>query len=488
MLPFIVRRLVQAVLTLLGVMLLTFILFRLVAGDVSAEFVSEKAGKEARVDWLRKNKLDLPMVVNFRRRVVITDTTKGDGRFDVRSADGSTVTASLVVEREPGDDGPALVVLQPVQWLDGKTTLLEVADGEPWLASGKAKSKPEPTTQPASKPATTQPASGPTTTRAASRPTTTQATSRPARKPGMIFTLRDGAKITVDLSSLADPEHPDRPAKTATCADLMRLVEEQSGGRLTTEISELSFGNVFNSQFCWHLWHSVTFTNRSYHTKELLLEIVGKKARFSLAITIPLLALGWLAAMVVSATVAYYRGGTIDKFGVFVCVLGMCIPYLVYMIAGQAVIFEIAPSAAWGLNSRANIYVPIGIALFAGLGGSVRFYRTVILDEINRDYVRTARAKGVSLPSILFKHVLKNCMLPILTSLVVSIPWLIMGSLLLERFFGVPGLGDLMVSSVSSRDVPIISGLTFLTSVLYIVGLLITDVLYAVFDPRVRLR
>jgi peptide/nickel transport system permease protein len=88
----------------------------------------------------------------------------------------------------------------------------------------------------------------------------------------------------------------------------------------------------------------------------------------------------------------------------------------------------------------------------------------------------------------MFRHVLKNCMLPILTSLVVSIPFLILGSLLLERFFGIPGLGSLMVNSVSDRDVPLIAGLTFLTSVIYVVSLLITDILYAVFDPRVRLR
>ena len=465
MLSFIVRRLVQAVFTLFGVMLLTFILFRLVAGDVTAQFVNPKLGKERRVEWLRKNKLDLPMVLNFRRRIVITDTTKGDGRFDVENVAGSNVTAALVMQRQAADDeARTVIVVQAAQWLDTETPLGDLTEGESWLARGRAKPPAAPG------PAGTQPASA------------------PRSGPAVVFTLRDGSKVTVALSALTEPGHPGRPAPRATCGDLMESIETQSQSRLAAEVSEVSLGNAFNSQFFWHMWHSVTFTNRSYKTKELLLDIIGKKAKFSLAITIPLLALGWLAAMVVSAVVAYYRGGVIDKFGVFICVLGMCVPYLVYMIAGQAIIFEIAPTAAWGLHNRANIFVPVGIALFAGLGGSVRFYRTVILDEINRDYVRTARAKGVSLPSILFKHVLKNCMLPILTSLVVSIPFLIMGSLLLERFFGVPGLGDLMVGSVSDRDVPIISGLTFLTSALYIVGLLITDILYAVFDPRIRLR
>mgnify|MGYP006311438561 FL=1 len=131
--------------------------------------------------------------------------------------------------------------------------------------------------------------------------------------------------------------------------------------------------------------------------------------------------------------------------------------------------------------------MPVLISVVAGTGVSVRFYRTVILDEINKDYVRTAQAKGVPLPTILFKHVLRNCMLPILTNLITMIPFLIMGSLLLERFFGIPGLGDLMLTSITSRDVPIITGLTFLTAVLYVLSLLATDILYALFDPRIRL-
>jgi peptide/nickel transport system permease protein len=128
------------------------------------------------------------------------------------------------------------------------------------------------------------------------------------------------------------------------------------------------------------------------------------------------------------------------------------------------------------------------IAVVAGLGANVRFYRTVILDEVNRDYVRTAMAKGVPMPTVMFRHVLKNCMLPILTNLVLAIPFLILGSLLLERFFGIPGLGGLMLSSIMDRDVPIVTGLTFLTAVIYTAGLLVTDILYAVFDPRIRLQ
>jgi peptide/nickel transport system permease protein len=464
---FILRRLVQAAFTVFGVMLLTFVLFRLVAGDVTAQFVNPKLGKEARVAWLRRHRLDMPMVLNLQRRLVITDRTEGREAFSVADAAGSKAAAAMLLERadkgRPRQDADSPVVSLGVQLLSPETPLSELTGGDPWVAEAEAAE-----TRPGSRPA------------------------EPVRpRPALVFSLRGGTRLTVDLAGLsATTGKRNVPAPSVTCGDLIRRINEHPGnrGRLRAEISEVSLGNVFNSQFFWHLWESVTFSNRSYKTNELLLEVIAKRAKYSLALTIPMLALGWFTAMVISSVVAYYRGGFIDKFGVFVCVLGMCIPYLVYMIVGQALVFLVAPTAAWGLHRPANVYVPIAIAMIAGVGGSVRFYRTVILDEISRDYVRTARAKGVPLPGILFKHVLKNCMLPILTSLVVSIPFLVMGSLLLERFFGVPGLGSLMVTSVSDRDVPIISGLTFLTAAVYVLGLLITDILYAAFDPRIRLR
>ncbi|HOF19540.1 MAG TPA: ABC transporter permease, partial [Phycisphaerae bacterium] len=261
-----------------------------------------------------------------------------------------------------------------------------------------------------------------------------------------------------------------------------------NAGRCRAGITDWSPADFFDSQFFAHLSDSLRLRGRSYATDEKLLDIIVSRAGYSLAIQLPALGLGWVLGMILSCFVAYYHDTWIDRAGVFLSVLGMCVPYLAYMILGQWVMFQLYPPAAWGLSSPVNIYVPVLIAVVAGLGQDVRFYRTIILDEIHRDYVRTARAKGVPLPGILFRHVLKNCMLPILTNLVTAIPFLILGSLLLERFFGVPGLGDLMVSSITSRDVPIMTDLTFLTAVVYVLGLLITDILYAVFDPRVRLR
>jgi peptide/nickel transport system permease protein len=244
---------------------------------------------------------------------------------------------------------------------------------------------------------------------------------------------------------------------------------------------------LFDTQFTHYIAGTCTFQSRSLITNEKLVHTIVDRAPYSLAITVPVLALGWFFAMIVSTIVAYYRARLIDNVGVFLSVLGMCIPFLAFIIFGQWAMFHIAPEMAYGLANPFNIFVPITIAVVAGLGGYVRFYRTVILDETNRDYVRTARAKGVPLPTVMFKHILRNCMLPILTNLIMAIPFLIMGSLLLETFFGIPGLGDLLLSSITNRDEPIVSGLTFLTALIYTLGNLAADVSYGLFDPRVRL-
>jgi peptide/nickel transport system permease protein len=482
---FILRRLIQAFFTLFGVMVLTFALFNIIAGDVTARFVNPKLGRPARVAWLKKNRLDLPAFVNLQRRVFLTDTTNGPDNLEVSDTGDSLVADALLIEHiEPPENAPTIrqYVTGPAHLMTRDTPLADISEAERWVAKAPpVVTDDESTTKPSTQP-TTQPTALPTT----------QPTTQPiASKPVIVFKLCDGSSFSLDLSRFSVTANGKVTANPkATCGELIDLINNHpdNKGKLAATMSSLSVGNTFNSQFFWHFADSVTFQNRSFKTEEKLVSIVTDRAKYSLAITIPAMALGWLSAMVISSIVAYYRGSLIDKFGVFISVLGMCIPYLVYMIAGQMLAFQVAPEAAWGLSNIANIYVPITVALIAGLGYNVRFYRTVILDQVHQDYVRTARAKGASLPAVLFKHVLKNCMLPILTALVVSIPFMIMGSLLLERFFGVPGLGSLMLTSVSDRDVPIISGLTFLTAAIYVTGLLVTDILYAVFDPRIRLK
>ncbi len=244
----------------------------------------------------------------------------------------------------------------------------------------------------------------------------------------------------------------------------------------------------WDTQFTDFMVNAVTFNAKSYKTGKSIREIIVERAPYSLALAIPAMGIGWLGAMVISLIVAYNHDRLVDKVGVFLSVLGMCIPFLAYMILGQWVAYQVSPGLTSGLRHVHNLYVPIGISVLASLGANVRFYRTIFLNEMQQDYIRTARAKGASAARVLFIHVLRNGMLPILTQLVMMIPFLIMGNLLLETFFRVPGLGGIMLSSINNRDIPIISALTMLTAVIYIVGILVTDLLYAVFDTRVRLQ
>jgi peptide/nickel transport system permease protein len=126
------------------------------------------------------------------------------------------------------------------------------------------------------------------------------------------------------------------------------------------------------------------------------------------------------------------------------------------------------------------------IGLITGIGGGVRFYRTIFLEEINKDYIRTARAKGLSEAKVLFKHGLKNAMIPILTGVVMAIPFLFMGSLLMEVFFSIPGLGSFMIEAIHSMDFAIVRAMVYLGAVLYIIGLILTDISYTLVDPRIR--
>ncbi len=133
------------------------------------------------------------------------------------------------------------------------------------------------------------------------------------------------------------------------------------------------------------------------------------------------------------------------------------------------------------------VALPVLIGIAAGLGGNLRFFRTVMLDEMRSDYVRTAFAKGLTVRRVLFKHVLKNAMIPIITRVVLAIPFLFLGSLLLERFFGIPGLGYLMVEAIGSRDYFVISAMTYISAILFVVFNLITDICYSLVDPRISL-
>ena len=212
----------------------------------------------------------------------------------------------------------------------------------------------------------------------------------------------------------------------------------------------------------------------------------------SLAIAIPVFIIGLLVNITFAMLLAFFRATYIDIWGVIVCVILMSISTLFYIIGGQYLVgklLHLVPISGYdtGMNSLKFLVLPVVISVIGGIGSGSRWYRTIFLEEINKDYVRTARAKGLSELRVLFKHVLKNAMIPILTGAVVVIPLLFMGSLLTESFFGIPGLGSYTIDAIQSQDFAIVRAMVFLGSVLYIMGLILTDISYTLVDPRIRL-
>ncbi|HHL40851.1 MAG TPA: ABC transporter permease [Deltaproteobacteria bacterium] len=220
---------------------------------------------------------------------------------------------------------------------------------------------------------------------------------------------------------------------------------------------------------------------------------IRKRMWPSLKISIPIFIIGILTNLTFAMIVAYFRGTYLDVWGVVLCVVMMSISALFYIIGGQYLlgkVLRLFPISGYdtGLFSVKFVVLPVIIGIISSLGGGVRFYRTVFLEEINKDYIRTARAKGLSEGTVLFKHGLKNAMIPILTNVVVSIPFLFYGSLLLEAFFAIPGLGSFTIDAIQSQDFAIVRSMVYLGSILYIAGLVMTDISYTLVDPRVRLQ
>jgi peptide/nickel transport system permease protein len=213
----------------------------------------------------------------------------------------------------------------------------------------------------------------------------------------------------------------------------------------------------------------------------------------SLAIAVPVFVAGLLAYVTFALIMVLFRGTYIDTMGVLLCVLAMSISGLFYIIGGQYVIsklWNLVPISGYGdgVGAWRFLLLPVLIGVIGGVGASTRWYRTIFLEEINREYVRTARAKGLSDMRVLFGHVLRNAMIPILTGAVVVIPLLFLGSLLTESFFAIPGLGSYTIDAINNQDFSVVRAMVFLGSVLYIAGLILTDISYTVADPRIRLQ
>ncbi|WP_459614894.1 ABC transporter permease [Bordetella sp. 2513F-2] len=211
----------------------------------------------------------------------------------------------------------------------------------------------------------------------------------------------------------------------------------------------------------------------------------------SLALALPTFVLGLFASVAFALVLVYFRATRLDFWGVVLCVVMLSISGLFYIIAGQwlfSKLLRLVPYSGYagGLDVVKFLALPVLVAIVSRLGPEARFYRTLFLEEIGKDYVRTARSKGLTERVVLFRHVLRNAMLPILTGTVSAIPLLFMGSLIAESFFGIPGLGSYTIDAINAQDFSVVRAMVFLGSALYIVGLILADISYTLVDPRVR--
>ena len=249
----------------------------------------------------------------------------------------------------------------------------------------------------------------------------------------------------------------------------------------------LQYVDIVKSAFTFDFGHS-------WATKQEISKMIVQGAYPSLCLSVPAFIISTVISLFISVFVAYYRGKGIDLFVRVVCIAGMSISALAYILFFQWFFayklgwFEISGFEEGFPNFIPYIALPAIIWIVLSIGPDVRFFRTVILEEIYQDYVRTARSKGLSEMTILLHHVLRNAMIPIITYVVIQIPSLILGALLLENFFSIPGLGGMTLNALNSSDFPVMKAMAIISSVGYIIFGLISDILYTVADPRIKFK
>jgi peptide/nickel transport system permease protein len=259
-------------------------------------------------------------------------------------------------------------------------------------------------------------------------------------------------------------------------------------------VTEHGYDRPWPVQLRDHYWRMLTFDfGRSDADDVPIARRLREGAGPSLSFTVPTFALGLVLGIAASLFVAYFRETYIDRAGVVLAVLAMSVPILIYIIVGQFLLGKILnwfPISGFDPDPALLprfVAIPILIGVAAGIAGDVRFYRTVFVEETNRDYVRTARAKGAGDLRVMSRHVLRNALIPILTRVVTAIPFLFTGSLLIESFFGIPGLGAVTVEAIHGNDFSTLRVMVYIGALLFTVFQIVTDFAYTLADPRVRL-
>jgi peptide/nickel transport system permease protein len=250
---------------------------------------------------------------------------------------------------------------------------------------------------------------------------------------------------------------------------------------------------VYDSLFCNQMRRLAFFDfGNSDVTGRPLKEVFVSGALPSLLITVPAFGIGFLVSLGVSLYLVFVRNSWMDAAATLLCVALMSVPPMVYIIFGQYLVAQklsYLPAFGFslqGFSTAKFLVLPVALMVVSGLGAEVRLYRALFLEELGQDYIRTARAKGLGSFRVLMVHVLKNGLINLITLVVASLPFLIMGSLVMENFFGIPGLGNVLFAAIQSSDFSVVQASVFLGSLLYLAGLVLTDLCYAWADPRIR--
>ncbi|MCB0419696.1 MAG: ABC transporter permease [Bdellovibrionales bacterium] len=275
----------------------------------------------------------------------------------------------------------------------------------------------------------------------------------------------------------------------------MALGNHASAERIAQLERELGLDKPLIYQYFDFVKQVLTFDfGRSWSTKQTISSMILSGVGASLSLTVPSFFITLLITVSISLLLTQFRGSVIDKSVIVVCLAALSISSLVYILFFQYMFgYKVAlfPINGWDpswVGRWEYLTLPIIIFVVIQVGSNMLYYRTIFLDEIFQDYVRTAKAKGLSQKVILFKHVLRNAMVPIITLIVIQMPFLILGSLLLESFFGIPGVGGLVVRAINSSDFPVVKAMTVISSILYMIFQLLSDLLYAVVDPKIQLK
>ena len=248
-------------------------------------------------------------------------------------------------------------------------------------------------------------------------------------------------------------------------------------------------GSRFDSQFC-NFVKDLAKGDLGYsiELREPVADVLARGVGPSLSLTVPILVGGTIVALMLALVSAASRGGAADKAILVGSTVLMSVNYVVWVLAGQFLLsFKAGLFPVWGYDGWFCLALPVIIGIVSSLGMDVRFFRTAVLDELYKPYVLTARAKGLSRATIMVRHVLRNALIPIVTYVSLSIPYLFTGSLLLESFFGIPGLGSVSINAIHSSDMAVVRSVVVLGALLYQFVNLATDLVYAALDPRVRL-